>query len=267
VTLSSDQGTTFQNTIISYNRLLLFANTVGVYAVFGSSVEKISDDMDGVFQAINFSQLPCAAVNDINNIHCYLLLVRYNDPVQGLRSIILAYQNKKWFIISQGNNIAFIATAIVNGVTETFATSGNDVTQIIQNNSVNVNILLRTALTAHGNPVQRKRTLRYSVSQLVTANNTINLLVESESNSASIGYTTTLNTAWVNNIGQKVQWQNNSSANVNFFGPGFVYQTGQVSASGIYLGATLSGSVSNYALNSIILEFELLDLFGTSAVL
>lgn len=264
VTLSSDQGTTFLNSVISYNRLLLFANTVGVYAVFGSSVEKISDDMDGVFQALNFSQIPCAAVNDINNIHCYLLLASYKDPTLGTRAIIMAYMNKKWFVISQGNGLIFMTTVVINGVTETFATSGDDVTQIIQNEAAPVDILLRTALTSHGNPIQGKRVTRYGVAQLVTADNNLTLLVESENGTQAIGYSTLQNVTWVNNTGQLVQWQNNSGANVNFFGPGYIYQTGQATVSGAYIGATLSGSVSNYALNAIMLEFEGRDLFGSS---
>ena len=146
VTLSSDQGTTFQSTVISYNRLLLFANTVGVYAVFGSSVEKISGDMDGIFQNIDFSQEPCAAVNDINNIHTYLLLVKYNDTLLGTRSIILSQTDRKWFVISQGNSIKYISTVVIKGVTETFSTSGNDVTQILKDSTTPISITVRTAL-------------------------------------------------------------------------------------------------------------------------
>lgn len=88
--------------------------------------------MDGIFQAADFSKYPCSAVNDINNIHCYLLLLRYNDPVLGKRSIIISYMNKKWFVISQGDNISFILPARVSGSTETFATSGSDVTQFFK---------------------------------------------------------------------------------------------------------------------------------------
>jgi hypothetical protein len=267
VTLSSDQGTTFKNSIVSYNRLLLFNNTVGVYAVFGSSVEKISDDMDGIFQAVDFTQAPCASVNDINNIHCYLLLVRYKDPLQGTRSLILAYMNKKWFVISQGNGITFMVKATIpsfNSSTSTFTTSGSDITQILQNYSGYVNILLRTSFSHHGNPLQGKSVLRYAVAQLVTANNSLTLLVESENGGQSIGYNTTLNTVWINNQGQPVQWQNSSHANVNFYGPGYIYQTGQASAAGVYLGATLSGTVSQFALNCIMLEYENTQLFGSA---
>lgn len=264
VTLSSDQGTIFQNTVISYNRLLLFANTVGVYAVFGSSVEKISDAMDGIFQATDFSQLPVAAVNDINNIHVYLLLLKYKDPVEGPRSIMISYMNKKWFVVSQGNGIKYIATAIVNGTTQTFATSGGDITPILKDQNTNVNIILKTALSSHGNPVQGKHMLRFAVAQLITANNNLTLLLESENGSQVVGYNTTLNVTWSNNVGEQVQWKNNSSVNVNFYGPGYVYIPGMAGQAGAYLGATLSGSVSNYALNAIMLEYELTQLFGSA---
>lgn len=371
VTLSSDQGTTFRNSIISYNRLLLFTNTVGVYAVFGSSVEKISDDMDGVFQGTDFTQQPCAAVNDINNIHCFLLLVKYNDPLVGPRSIILSYMNKKWFVISQGSEISFISTAVINGITETFGTSGDDVTQLIQNLTGDTPIILRTALSSKGNPIQGKRVLRYAIAQLVTANNELNLLVESENNSQSIDYEVSPEITWINDLGEAVQWQstvpsgplavvwqnnssaavqwqsvvsgppvpltwvnnssaavqwqnqgtsgpvpliwvnnssvaiqwqNNSAANITFQGTGFVnpvnvnflgtssvtadvnflgvnyvnadvnflttqqffYKTGRASASGVYIGATLSGTVNHYALNMIALELEMRNLFGSA---
>src|SRR5262249_3407568 len=53
LTLSSDQGTTFLRSCVSFNRVFMFANKNGIYAVFGSSVQKISDDMDGIFQQVD----------------------------------------------------------------------------------------------------------------------------------------------------------------------------------------------------------------------
>src|SRR5208283_1948240 len=52
LTLSSDQGTIYKKSCISYNRVFLFANQNGIYAVFGSSVQKVSADMDGIFKLI-----------------------------------------------------------------------------------------------------------------------------------------------------------------------------------------------------------------------
>ena len=81
LTLSSDQGTIYPRSCGSFNRVFFFCNSNGVYAVLGSSVQKISDDLDGIFKLIDFTLEPQACIADINNIHHIAWLVRYNDPV------------------------------------------------------------------------------------------------------------------------------------------------------------------------------------------
>lgn len=266
VTLSSDQGTIFQGTVISFDRTLFFANTVGVYTVFGSSVQKISDDMDGVFQAIDFTQQPVAAVNDINNIHTYLLLVRYKDPLTGTRSIILAQSNLKWFVISQGNSLKYIATCIINGVTETFATSGNDITQLLEDPTTPIAITLRTALSPHQKPFMGKNSLRVAVAQLSAAtDNNFNLLIESEKDSNSVSYTPQGNIInFTNSAGQIIQFQNSLGQNIYFFtSNSFTYfMKKPPNVQGIYLGMTLTGMATNFSLNTMILEYKETGLFG-----
>lgn len=269
-TLSSDQGTTFRNTVVSYNRLVLFANTVGVYAVFGSSVEKISDEMDGIFRLINFGNSMSAAINDVNNIHCFLLLVKYQDPVVGARSLILAFMNKKWFVISQGDSLAYIVTASINGVTETFSTSGSDITQILQDPTTAVNIKLQTSLSSHGKPYIGKRTGRYAVVQFTGASSSLTLLIESErSPSQSINYSASPEIQFVNNSFQDINFVNNSNMAINFTSTyaGFLYQTGNTQGTaGVYLGMTLTGSVQNYTLNNMMLEYSDAAPFGSAQV-
>lgn len=269
-TLSSDQGTIYPDTIVSYNRLVLFANTVGVFAVFGSSVEKISDDMDGIFRLIDFSQLPCSAVNDINNIHCYLLLVRYRDPLAGTRSLILAFMNKKWFVISQGNNLKFIVTGIINSVYNTFGTSGADITPLLGDPTTAVTIKAQTSLTSHGQPFQGKTSIRYAVAQSVGAASTMNILIESErpiSFNANYNISNVLN--FVNNRGGALQFVNQGGGNLNFItnAAGFHYQHGQSGGvGGVYLGMTLTGTVEAFTLNSMMLEYNEAAAFGTDQV-
>jgi len=169
LTLASDIGTSFMMTILSYNRLVLFANKQGVYGIFGATVQKVSDDLDGIFQRTDFSLQPSAALNDLSNIHCYLLLLKYNDPLLGLRAIIVSYQTNKWFVVSQGALLAI--TSIPLGSTtqvETFGSSGADVTQLLQNLAVPVPVLLRTALTSHGNPVIAKQLIRSGIAVTTT---------------------------------------------------------------------------------------------------
>lgn len=268
-TLSSDQGTIYPDTIVSYNRLVLFANTVGVFAVFGSSVEKISDDMDGIFRLIDFSQLPCAAVNDINNIHCYLLLVKYKDPA-GTRALVLAFMNKKWFVISQGSGLLYIVNGIINSVYNTFGTSGADITPLLANASAAVNIKLQTSLTSHGSSYEAKRTGRYAVAQSVGAASAMNLLIESERiNPQSINYNISNVLNFVNNSVQALQFVNAGGGNLNFItnAAGFHYQHGNTEGQGgIYLGLTLTGTVEAFTLNSMMLEYGEGAAFGTEQV-
>lgn len=269
ITLSSDQGTIYRDSIASYNRLVLFANTVGVFAVFGSSVEKISDDMDGIFRAIDFTQKPVCAVTDINNIHCYLLLVRYEDPA-GTRSLILSFMNKKWFVISQGNSLKYIVTAIIESVYNIFGTSSNDITQLLGDPETAVDITLSTSLTSHGNPVIGKRMGRYAVAQSIAAVSTLTLTLESERMpNQVINYNVSNVLNFVNNQQGALQFTNQGGGNLNFITnvAGFHYQHGNSGGvSGIYLGATLTGSAINFTLNAIMLEYQEAAPFGTDQV-
>ncbi len=265
-TISSDQGTLFRDSILSYNRLVLFANTVGVFAIFGSSVEKISDDMDGIFRLIDFTQLPCAALNDINNIHCYLLLVKYKDPA-GTRSIILTFMNKKWFVISQGNSLKFILSSVINSIYNTFGTSGSDVTPLLADSTGSVSIKLSTSLTSHGKQYEGKKTFRYAVAQSIAGSSTMQLLIESErSNNQLISYNVTNVLNFVNNSVGLLQFVNTGGGNLNFVtnAAGFFYKHGNTQGQGgIYLGMTLTGTVVNYTLEAMMLEYGEGAPFGT----
>jgi hypothetical protein len=256
VTLSSDTGTTFQQSIASYNRLVLFANKTGVYAVLGSSVQKISDQMDGIFQNTDFSQPLCAALNDINSIRCYMLLLRYIDPLQGrTRSLILVFQSRKWFVASQGDSLICMSTAVINGTLETFGSSGADVTQILQNASQPVSVILRTALSHHGKPQMGKKALRAATAQIGSFSN-VTMTIDTENGSINANYTMSFAVIWLNALGQVVTWLNALNQLVTFSGSGFLFQRTPAAGTGIYLGLTLTGSFSSYSFNNGIIEFQ-----------
>jgi hypothetical protein len=270
VTLTSDQGTIFRDSIVSFNRLVLFANTVGVYAIFGTSVEKISDKMDGIFRQIDFGQILSAAVNDISNIHCFMLLVKYNDIMQGPRSLILAFQNKKWFVISQGDSLTFIVTGIVQGTTQTFSTSGSDVTEILSEPEEPVSIRLSTSLTSKEQPFIGKKTIRYAIVQESAASSDLDLLIESERTNDNEPYSTT----------DVLQFVNDSTKEpINFIGAGgqpiiftsdapvLLYETGNSKGvSGVYIGATLTGDVQSFSFNCLMIEIGMTAAFANSRV-
>lgn len=258
VTLSSDQGTTFPQSIASYNRLIMFANKVGVYAVFGASVEKISSEMDGIFQLIDFTQPLQAALNDISNIRCYLLLVRYIDPARNVtRSIILSFMQKRWFVVSQGDSLRAICSAPISGTLQTFGSSGSDVTQLLQSTTSTVSFLLITALSANGQPYNQKRAITIGVAQSSSVSGTLSATSDSENNSSPAQYSVSTPVIWINLSAQQVNFTNAGGSVVTFTGTGFVFSRFQPAASGICLGASLSGQFrSGYTVNAIIVQYS-----------
>jgi len=262
VTLSSDTGTTFPQTIQSYNRLVLFANKAGIWAVLGSSVQKISEEMDGVFPYIDFTLPPCAALNDIRNIRCYLLLVRYNDPAQNrARTLLLVFQNKKWFVCSMGDGLLAMATAVLAGSLHTFGSSGADVTEILApTSSALVSFILQTALSHHGKPHMGKKTLRAAISQIISGVGTVGLRIDSETLGGIQGdpepYPAASVIIWLNINNQVVNWLNGSSQTVTFGSAGFLFQRTKAFNTGIYLGVSLFATLPGYNFNNAILEYQ-----------
>ena len=266
VTLSSDQGTPFPKAIASYNRLILFANKVGVYAILGASVEKVSAQMDGIFAALDISQPLQAAVNDLHvSLHTFLLLVRYKDPIAGFtRSLILCFFQNRWFVANQGNALTTICTAPIGGISETFSSSGSDITQLFQSTSP-VPIILRTSLSAGQELWMGKVGLRAVVALNSATLGTLNCSADSENLNPGkpFSLSTAIPVQWINNSGQVVQWVNNLNQPVTWVATGFLYQREPIAASGVYLGLTLQGSFAGpgpgsagFFLNALLIEYQ-----------
>lgn len=263
LTLASDIGTSFLMTILSYNRLVLFANKQGVYGIFGATVQKISDDLDGIFTLVDFSQQPSSSLQDLTNIHCYMLLVKYNDPVQGPRSIMCVYQSNKWYVVSQGSLLAICGIALASTTQwDTFGSSGADVTELLQTATINVSILLRTALTSDDNYVMNKKLKRSGISLTSQTAQTVTMTVDTENNSISYTFTASSTITWINNNGQTVQWVNNSAQAVNFITGGFRFPYQSTEGYGKFIGNTVTGSVQGLVINGIVDEYEDADLWS-----
>lgn len=256
ITLASDLGTIFPRTIQSFNRLVLFANKVGVYAIFGASVEKISDPMDGIFAATDFTQPLQGAIADINAQRTYLLLLRYIDPQQGTRSLILSFSAKRWYVQNQSSSLLSLCWAPIGGIIENFGSSGPDITQIIQNINQPMVVLLRTALADHQKPYLQKRAIRWGVGQNVVGVNNVTLTVDSESGSTTNTYMAVLPVVWLNAAQQVVTWINAIAQVVIWVGSGFFWRHGQAAGTGLFLGLTLSGTFTGLSFQQFVIEYQ-----------
>ena len=239
LTLSSDQGTIYPKSCISYNRVFLFANTNGIYGVFGSSVQKLSGDLDGIFELVDFSQVPQGAILDLNAIHNAVFLVRYKDPVAGTRSILVTFDGKRWYVTSQSSTLTAIATSasFATGAWSLYGSSGPDVTQLFAAPTTPVNFKIQTSLTHHGNALQGKKVIRAGYTgNLTTAESDLTMLVEADATANS--YTMEVPTGFSLVGGSNDE--NNAA----------------IGAAGIYLGLTLTGTLAGYTITNLIVEYQ-----------
>lgn len=268
VTLSSDNGTQFPMSIVSYNRLVLFCNTQGIYAVFGASVEKISDPMDGIFRLVDFTQEPTAIVDDLFNLHTYQLLVKYKDPNLGTRSLILVFQQKRWCVVNAGRNVQHMMAAPLTTNPNTqitpYMTSSNDITAMYVDFTTPQPIILQTALSFDGNPFINKRALRAGIGQTITTlGGTLNISLDTEVNSNPFSVNVNNVFTFLNANNQPFSFLNSGAQTFQWIlgNPGFQYVMQTVEGSGIYLGMSVTGSFSGANFHSFGIEYQTGALF------
>jgi hypothetical protein len=238
LTLSSDQGTIYKRSCGSFNRVFMFVNSNGVYAVFGSSVQKISDDLDGIFRLIDFSQEPQAGLADIRNIHNISFLVRYIDPLSTTRSLLLLFNGQKWFLANQGNSLKTIAStaSLATGKLTLFGSSGTDITALFNDATVPVLFKWQSALTHHGNAVQRKKVIRAGFA--VTMGATGQLLMSVDTDETSNQYSQTVHSGF-----RALSFQTDNMAR-------------SIDGAGRYIGMTITGTLANFVGSAMTLEYQ-----------
>lgn len=240
LTLSSDQGTIYRNSCISYNRVFLFVSPNGVYGVFGTSVQKISSDLDGIFKNVDFTLPPQGALVDLNRIHNACFLLRYNDPASTTRAILIIFDGKKWWVASQGNNLVAIVSAetLSADLNNLYGSSGTDVRELFANAAESVSWKLQTALTHHGNALQGKRVLEAAITANSVGGGQVSVSIDVDNTSLArvlnlvngFGMVCVTNDANGDSIGQSGVYLGltftGTSQNFTFTNCGYIYQEG-----------------------------------------
>lgn len=124
-------GTLWRDSVSAYSRTILFANPLGVYGLYGGAVTKISEKFDDLFNDAIFppaegALTPTAAVADIFNKKVYLLLMTIKDPLTfAMRNVMIAWDERDWFLASQTSALTFIGTQEVASNLTAWGTDGS----------------------------------------------------------------------------------------------------------------------------------------------
>ena len=254
--VASSIGTTFPNSVIPYYRSLWFANKYGIYALYGSTTQKASDPLDGIFQLIDFTLPICSAQFILNNVLCIAFLVYYKDPSSASRTILLVYANKKWFIASQGNKISFVAGANAKGVPSAYCTDGTNLYRLFSDTTSNIKSVLKTKLWDMGSPLRIKQSLKMAVeydSSVETAS--INSNIDTDIGSYPVSSNLSNYLFWKNSSGGLIYWTSSiGTLYWSFIGKSF--SRFDVNAYGNYIGVTVTSDTPGINYSGFHLQYE-----------
>ena len=262
--VSASVGTKRPYAIFPYFRSVLFMNDYGVYALVGSTTSKLSDSLDGMIPNIDFNSPIYAGQVLLNNILCAAFNFRYYDAVfsQGYRYIQAVFFEKKWFITSQNDNLAYITTVPVLGKISLFGTDGTTLYRLYNDNTNNISSIMQTALLPMEDNIRTKQALKIGIegTNINSAAN-LNVTVDSETGSSPSTLLTSL-VGWQNNASQLISWSNASGTIIGWTTTGYSLFKSDAKQYGKYLGMTIqSSNQPGFVYNGFEFEHELRSRF------
>jgi hypothetical protein len=254
--VSASIGSKRPYAVFPYFRSVLFMNDYGMYALVGSTTSKISDNLDGVFPLIDFTQPVSAGQVLLNNILCAAFSFTYNDPVAGARPIQAVFFEKKWFVTSQGS-LTYVTSVPLGGLINMYGVTGTALYKLYADSTANVASTIKTALMPMGDTIRTKQALKFGIEATVSNSATLLVTVDSEQGSSPV-YTLTNTTTWINNLGNVINWINNSSVVIPWtYASGYALYKSDAQQYGKYLGLTQTSNSPAFTVNTFEFEHEL----------
>ena len=255
--------------VTPFYRSVAFATEYGFYSLSGTTTQKISDHLDGVFPLINLSIPISSGSILVNNVICLAFMFQYLDPVLGARGLIAVLFNKKWLFISQGNNLVLMATSLATGGPTMLATDGMNLYSLLSNPTSDILQTVETKLWDMGDPVRDKQILKVGIETITTnlANGIVGT-VDTEISGVFANFTAIQGNIvnWINSFSQIVSWQNNSLQTVLWSAPGYQFNKLDVQTTGKYVGVSLTGYAPEQVYSAIHLQYELRAIWTTLPV-
>lgn len=256
-------GSPWPNSVVVYSRAVMLANSFGVHAIYGGAVQKVSDQLDGIYPSVPVSTfndfVPSAAVCIMFGVHVYVLLYPIIDPITGLqRNCLFCWDGKKWWTSTQSVEFIQIATQEVNSVMTCYGTDGTSIYPLFQTPSTT---LLKQAQSKQwikpGLFTQVKPTTCYGLVQPKSDTTAIiSVNIDADIASAQYPNINTTEVQWINNFNDIVQWTNNSGQIVEWVSIGTNWFYKSVNALGMLVGFTIYSTSEDFSLVSLALTNE-----------
>lgn len=254
-------GSIFPSSVASFFRTFLFQTPYGVYAIVGPTPQKLSEDLDGLYQEIDFTAFgadPPAAVFSLNNIFVWAVLARVSDPIVGVRNRLLCFSRGTWFTAWQpgpAGETTWITALVQDGVPTVWGTDGTNIYPLFDG-ATGVHTI-STKLWDFGAFTTRKQLLRTALEFVSDDAVTTTITIDNET---GVGVVPTMTPTsrnvliWTGLGAAVITWTGAAAAVITWTGAGFFSAKGATNAQGIYLGETLTGTSSPFTLDAIAME-------------
>lgn len=259
-------GTDQASSLFPYDRLLMFANRYGVYSLYGVSAQKMSEDIDGTWQFIDFSQVISGGAVQVRNILCSAFLIKRNaDPIFGSNTVLAMWfpksdGNGKWWFANYGA-LTFVVSAQKTNSPALFGFIGNKLYQLFADATTAPAGQLMGPLWSMGDPLADKQCIRegFEVTVTTAGPSPFTMTLDTVNNQSAV---VTLNnpalTGWINNSGTLVLWQNNALAIVGWFSGAFLLYSGDEAGGWQkYVGLTVNTGGAVCEFSAMYMDYKL----------
>lgn len=162
-------GVAWRDSAQDFSRTILYANSTGVYGLYGGAVRKVSGKIDNIFVNAIFPPIagaltPSSAVSSIYTIRCYMLLMTLIDPnTQQQRNALVMWDEANWYAASQSTALTYIATQEIDSELQAWGTDGTTLFRMFAVPSAALKKTLRTKLYGNDKPFVVKESLNFYV--------------------------------------------------------------------------------------------------------
>lgn len=255
-------GTDQPFSVFPYNRSLMFANQYGGWLIDGVNATRMSEDIDGTWQYLQFTPQISGGQCVVNNILCCaFLLKRLNDPVFGSNTVLGMWFNGLWWFSNFGT-VTFLTTAIINNVPTLMAFIGNKLYSLFTVTATSPDAIAITPLWDMDDPLSDKAIIRAGV-QIIGfgAAAVVTISVDGLTTSEEFVDGSTESTAirFINNSGDPIRFIGAGGLPLIFHAPkSYVLANGDPPGTwSPYIGMRItSTSNANYQLSGFFMDYK-----------
>jgi hypothetical protein len=243
-------GTPWRDSVNDFGRAIVFANALGVYALYGGAATKISKELDPIFTDALFPGdggiTPSSAVANIFGGKYYLLNITFKNPVDLTSSNkMLVWDERGWTVASQTPNMTFIGTQVIDSNLYAWGTDGTKLYKMFQTPSQDITSTLSTKLFGTSTPFIMKQlfTITMAGQNLGTPGGPVSASIRLDTEAGSYPLNNALPMEFFLENAYKIGY------------PTFSY--GLNDGAGMFLGLTLSTTAEDITLNYLGLSYVL----------